>query len=275
MFLNRSKTFIFMLTSVLVLVASGCSSSQVYNPDANIIRRMPPAKASKMLHDMVFDYNKKRPLVLHGSKTYVVKDIKVINYKQLVFVLKNHNDVEFTLKDIIEDTSLENGMGVITISYHGNKYMLLRESSFWDSVRDGYLTADDAKNISSAIYVLKNVAIDEDQYESYFNKVVIRSHTPTAKSALTEDARKYKVQAEIAVREKSYAEAGDLYREALKIAPWWAEGHFNRALVLSEIGEYDLAIVEMKRYLLLSPNAPDARAAQDKIYDWDRKAKMQ
>jgi hypothetical protein len=30
----------------------------------------------------------------------------------------------------------------------------------------------------------------------------------------------------------------------------------------------------MKRYLALVPDAPDARAAQDKIYDWERKAGM-
>jgi len=29
----------------------------------------------------------------------------------------------------------------------------------------------------------------------------------------------------------------------------------------------------MKRYLLLAPDAPDARAVQLKIYEWERKAK--
>jgi hypothetical protein len=32
------------------------------------------------------------------------------------------------------------------------------------------------------------------------------------------------------------------------------------------------AILEMKRYLLLVPNAPNARAAQDMIYKWERRA---
>lgn len=33
------------------------------------------------------------------------------------------------------------------------------------------------------------------------------------------------------------------------------------------------AIREMKIYLALDPNAADARAAQDKIYEWEAKAK--
>jgi predicted TPR repeat methyltransferase len=80
------------------------------------------------------------------------------------------------------------------------------------------------------------------------------------------------VQAEGAVRDKKFNDAANLYGEALKVAPWWPEGHFNRALVLSETGDYDTAMREMKHYLQLAPDAPNARAAQDKIYDWERRA---
>jgi hypothetical protein len=55
----------------------------------------------------------------------------------------------------------------------------------------------------------------------------------------------------------------------LDIAPWWPEGHFNRALIMGETKKYWDAMREMKRYLLLVPDAPDARAAQDKIYQWE------
>lgn len=90
------------------------------------------------------------------------------------------------------------------------------------------------------------------------------------KLALSEEARKYKVQAEGAVRDKKFKDAADLYKEALDVAPWWPEGHFNRALVLGETGDYEMAMREMKRYLQIVPDAPNARAAQDKIYDWER-----
>lgn len=90
------------------------------------------------------------------------------------------------------------------------------------------------------------------------------------KLALSEEARKYKVQAEGAVRDKKFKEAADLYGKVIGVVPWWPDGHFNCALVLSEIGDYEMAMREMKRYLQIVPNASNARAAQDKIYDWER-----
>lgn len=94
-----------------------------------------------------------------------------------------------------------------------------------------------------------------------------------ARLSLPEGARRLKVQAELAVREKKFQDAADLYGESLRVAPWWAEGHFNQALVLGEIKNYDIAVREMGYYLQLAPDAPNARAAQDKIYEWERKAK--
>jgi hypothetical protein len=41
---------------------------------------------------------------------------------------------------------------------------------------------------------------------------------------------------------------------------------------LGEVGNFNTAVIEMKRYLLLVPDAPNTRAAQDKIYIWEGKA---
>ena len=109
--------------------------------------------------------------------------------------------------------------------------------------------------------------------EEKFHEAVASYHAANPKPELPEEARKFKIQAEGAIRDNDFEGAASLYGQAVDIAPWWPEGHFNRALVLGEVKEYSLAIVEMKRYLLLNPNAPDARAAQDKIYDWERKTR--
>ncbi len=71
------------------------------------------------------------------------------------------------------------------------------------------------------------------------------------------------------VSEKNFSEAAALYEKGLDLLPWWPEGRFNRATVLGEIGEYETAIDDMKRYLELVPDAPDARSAQDQIYKWE------
>jgi peptidylprolyl isomerase len=108
--------------------------------------------------------------------------------------------------------------------------------------------------------------------QANFDEVVRTYRAAAKKPVLPEDAHKFKVQAESAVREKQFDEAIGLYAQALKVAPWWPAGHFNRALLLAETDAYADAIAEMKRYLLLVPDASDARAAQDKVYEWERKA---
>jgi len=112
----------------------------------------------------------------------------------------------------------------------------------------------------------------EKESEARFQEALRAYRTAAVKPQLSEAARQFMVQAEGAVRDKDYQEAADLYELALALAPWWPEGHFNLALVLAETDDPDRAIIEMNRYLALVPTAPDARAAQDKIYDWQRKA---
>ena len=105
-----------------------------------------------------------------------------------------------------------------------------------------------------------------------FAQVVERYHQAHPKPRLPEEVRKFQVQAEHAVQQKRYDEAVTLYAEALQLAPWWSEGYFNRALLLGDSDRSDEAIDEMKKYLALEPEAKDARAAQDKIYQWDSDA---
>lgn len=131
---------------------------------------------------------------------------------------------------------------------------------------------DVAKKYANALLVLKQGASAEakTRVEVEFEKVVKTYRAASSRPELPEEANKYKVQAEGAVRDKAFDDAADLYAAALKIAPWWPVGHFNRALVLGETGDYGDAKREMKYYLQLVPDAPNARAAQDKIYEWER-----
>ncbi len=108
--------------------------------------------------------------------------------------------------------------------------------------------------------------------EAAWKEAVQHYREAPVKPALPENARRFKVQAEAAFEQKEFVESAAFYREALKIAPWWPEGHFNRALLLAETGRYRDAIGEMRKYLSLVPDAPDARAAQDKVYEWERLA---
>jgi len=90
-----------------------------------------------------------------------------------------------------------------------------------------------------------------------------------SKPGIPEEVRRFAVVANVAVREKRFADAVAAYEDALDVAPWWGQGHFNAALVLAEIYHYRDAVNHLKKYLALTPGAPDARQAQDKIYEWE------
>lgn len=99
--------------------------------------------------------------------------------------------------------------------------------------------------------------------------------TLPAKPGLPEDARRYLVQARSYAEEKDYAKAIGLYDQAILLAPWWASSHFDKGLLLGQLGKYDQATESMKRYLVLAPNSENARMAQDKIYEWEPKLERQ
>jgi hypothetical protein len=128
--------------------------------------------------------------------------------------------------------------------------------------------------LSDAIYVLEHAANDaEERDQAKFKASLIDyQRMIAAGSTLPQEADMHRVQAESAVRSKQFYDAIDLYNKAVDVAPWWPQGYFNLALMFEATQEYPMAIREMHRYLLLVPNATNAKAAQDKIYIWQRYA---
>ena len=137
---------------------------------------------------------------------------------------------------------------------------------FWQSRKTAELFAMAFKTLSAGL-----VAETPEEIAS-FDSVVEQFRGGAARPEFPEEARRARVQAESAVRDKRYGDAVDRYEAALKIAPWWPEGRFNRAMMLGETERFTEAIREMKKYLALVPEATNARAAQDKIYEWEGKA---
>lgn len=84
-----------------------------------------------------------------------------------------------------------------------------------------------------------------------------------------EGLRRVQVQVEAALRANRNIDAARFYRDALRTSPSWADGHYNLGLLYGDLELYPEAITEMRRYLYLTPNAADARAVQDRIYEWE------
>jgi tetratricopeptide (TPR) repeat protein len=132
------------------------------------------------------------------------------------------------------------------------------------------------RKLADALHVLMRAAQGvSPEKDRQFAEIAARYRAMAEKPPFPEEARRFRVQAEAAVQGKRLGDAERLYGEALKVVPWWVEGYFNRALLLGELGNPHGAIASMKRYLLLAPDAPQARAAQDKIYVWEADASGQ
>ncbi|HKI76997.1 MAG TPA: tetratricopeptide repeat protein [Ignavibacteriaceae bacterium] len=92
----------------------------------------------------------------------------------------------------------------------------------------------------------------------------------TEKPSITEEQRKFLVQANVRNDEKKYTEALALYEKALKINPFtYPSAYYNMALISAQLKKYKYAIFNMRKYLMLVPEAEDARKGQDKIYEWE------
>ncbi len=86
---------------------------------------------------------------------------------------------------------------------------------------------------------------------------------------LPEDARRYALRAEAMTGEGKFEDAIKEYKKAIEISPF--APHLYKAIALNYAGlkEYKEAIENIKMYLELYPDAPDARQAKDEIYKWE------
>lgn len=95
------------------------------------------------------------------------------------------------------------------------------------------------------------------------------------KPEMPENARRYAVQAVNATVEQNYNKSIELWGKALSITPYNPIAFYNLALIWEFKNNYNNAVTYMKKYLQLSPDAEDARNAQDKIYLWESKTTKQ
>jgi Tfp pilus assembly protein PilF len=98
-----------------------------------------------------------------------------------------------------------------------------------------------------------------------------------------EDARRHVVRGHTAVEmaksPKDYRAAIEEFERAVRIAPQWADAYYNLGMVQSRAGRSREAIVNLKRYLELAPNAADAAQVRDEIvaleYRLEREAQFE
>ena len=130
---------------------------------------------------------------------------------------------------------------------------------------------EDAERFADDLYFIqKSMQKPHDDRQARFDAKLAEYRKTMVKPAVSEEQRKYIVQADALKGNKEYVRAIELYQKAVDVDPISYPGaYFNMALLAAQMNRYQQAIAYMKQYLDLGPQAKDARNAQDKIYEWE------
>jgi hypothetical protein len=276
-----------MLIVLVVLSLTASADEFRYRPDDSVLATLAEEQSLDLLRQMLGSkpmtpglatevgaaprsfYLDERGRTLSNKSVYIDR-VEVLD-DRIRLRLSSGGMSEFAFRDLAEIESFNQSPGFLNygargVTLSGGKVLLISErNSNEEEAQVAFL-----RRLAEALHVLKRssegVSPEQDRQ---FAEVAARYRTSMEKPPFPEEARRYRVQAESAVRDKRLADAVRLYQSALKVVPWWPEGRFNRSLVLAELSRYAEAMAEMKRYLALVPDAPNARAAQDKIYEWE------
>ena len=98
----------------------------------------------------------------------------------------------------------------------------------------------------------------------------------TFAETVPEEAQRYMARGfaaiEMAKTPKDYERAVSEFEQAAKLAPNWPDVYFNLGSVQAKAGNYGEAMRHYKRYLELTPNAPDAAKVREEIYKLEYQA---
>ena len=143
---------------------------------------------------------------------------------------------------------------------------------WWSS----HVSKSDVEEAANALRLLaveaqrESDALDAAEFEAFRSRAKAWRELQ-AKPEIPEAVRGRSLIAENAIKEKDFAKASEQYEAALKEYPTWPQGQFNLAYISGETKAYRTAMLHMKCYLELVPDAPDAQAARDKMIIWQDK----
>lgn len=150
---------------------------------------------------------------------------------------------------------------------------------FWRNKWSAADSAREARRFEAAFkFLVRDAQVDmEAKAATKFDAFKVKAaawRQQATKPEMSEEAHRHQVLAENAFQSKNVSKAIVEYGLALQAFPYWAEGHYNLAILAGEIGSrpgYDIAVYQMKEYLELVPDAQDARASKDSIIVWEDK----
>lgn len=155
-----------------------------------------------------------------------------------------------------------------------NTYRIPYHIRLANSFRLGFESLSTAQRVSDALFFIQQSLkkIEEQRREklALLEPTAAQYRALKIKPPVSEELRRLVVQANAMSQQKRYGEAIKEYLKAIELDPTsYPAAYFNLALLLAQDKKPLSAIFYMKHYLLLVPEAPDARGARDKIYEWE------
>lgn len=108
-----------------------------------------------------------------------------------------------------------------------------------------------------------------DRRSQLWQKIAVTYRSLSVKPPVPEETRRLLVQAQTLSKNDDVAGGIAKLNEILRKAPWLPTAWYNLAMAESAVRNYPAAINAMNGYLQLAPDSTDARAAKDKIYEWE------
>jgi len=243
-----------------------------YYPDIQqISREQLIAKINKNIVNMSgFNYYKRKKgyqmPFYDNVKNLVVYDDRFQDQKDVLFY---YNEIADEKIELFYGDYISNCNSFVDIHLNEDKEIMMYRFVFKSKV----FAKEFAENIYWILHT-ENLA-EESLSEAdsiLFNGLADKYNEMKVKPTITEEQRKYIIQANAYnSKDKDFEKSIEFYKKVISVdAVAYPAAYYNMALIYAEEGYYKSAIRNMKKYLLLVPGASDARAAQDKIYEWER-----
>lgn len=126
------------------------------------------------------------------------------------------------------------------------------------------------KLVDNLIFIQNSLIENRNSELPLFEPIAAQYRALKVKPAMSEAQRKYIVQANGFNEKKDYEKAIELFEKAIEVDQTsYPAVYSNLALLYAQKNHFNTAIYYMQKYLMLVPEAEDARSAQDKIYLWE------
>jgi tetratricopeptide (TPR) repeat protein len=206
-----------------------------------------------------FVYNKKVKFTNLPTESSVTDTKFEITYKSRV--------LDFNIPDIKDVEVLDWGRSNSVGSTGHYQYSVQMDATIFS-----WKDINQAKSFADAIAFLHQRYLNQiaKADEEAFAPIAAEYRALKVKPPVSEEQRKFIVQANSFNQQKLFEKAIEYYNKAIDLDQTaYPAAYSNIALLSAQLHKYDAAILSMKKYLLLDPNASDARGAQDKIYEWE------